>query len=411
MRQRQTRKEARSFRIGAGYCQLFPMPPFLVVSLLFSASVHGCPINSSEEFQQERNGLYKALFDDYNQRLPPFATFGSANRTRLSQLAIQPFMVVLDMHSLKLIRVVEAERKVDFLFNYEMLWVDERLKWSPEEYCGIDRLYVERETVWVPEISVMDAHSSEDYREEYKKYVWLESSGSASFFIPTRTSTVCNIKVEDFPFDKQKCSINMAQMFPVREYVVNVRISKGVLANTTEGDGEWQTKNITVESNLTDGGDDVYQISSFVVTMKRNPSFYIVVVILPSFLINLLSILGVFLNPDEHVGNLGITLTNIMSLTFVLGILATDLPKTRVLPRIAIYVLTNLGIMIAALIVVLTLPFIRRKFIVPSVRDDNEKGEPRNDEKAAIVYSALRYGMFLLFELANLANFVVLLCP
>ncbi|VDL67851.1 unnamed protein product [Nippostrongylus brasiliensis] len=68
--------------------------------------------------------------------------------------------------------------------------------------------------------------------------------------------------------------------------------------------------------------------------MKRNPSFYIVVVILPSFLINLLSILGVFLNPDEHVGNLGITLTNIMSLTFVLGILATDLPKTRVLPRI-----------------------------------------------------------------------------
>ncbi|VDL84263.1 unnamed protein product [Nippostrongylus brasiliensis] len=109
MRQRQTRKEARSFRIGAGYCQLFPMPPFLVVSLLFSASVHGCPINSSEEFQQERNGLYKALFDDYNQRLPPFATFGSANRTRLSQLAIQPFMVVLDMHSLKLIRVVSLQ--------------------------------------------------------------------------------------------------------------------------------------------------------------------------------------------------------------------------------------------------------------------------------------------------------------
>ncbi|KHJ99275.1 hypothetical protein OESDEN_00739 [Oesophagostomum dentatum] len=38
-------------------------------------------------------------------------------------------------------------------------------------------------------------HSSEDYRDDYKKFVRIESSGDANFFVPTLTATVCTIDV------------------------------------------------------------------------------------------------------------------------------------------------------------------------------------------------------------------------
>ncbi|XGW31522.1 hypothetical protein V3C99_010018 [Haemonchus contortus] len=105
--------------------------------------------------------------------------------------------------------------------------------------------------------------------------------------------------------------------------------------------------------------------------MKRNPSFYLSMIIAPSFVINVLSILGVFLKAADSMGKLGMALTNIMSLTFVLGILATTLPKTEQLPRIGIYVVVNLSIMVAALIIVLTLPHVtRRIFSRIGVADD-----------------------------------------
>ncbi|VDP46410.1 unnamed protein product [Heligmosomoides polygyrus] len=223
-----------------------------------------------------------------------------------------------------------TETFVDYLVVPTRLeWVDERLKWSPDDYCDIENIYVNFEDVWIPEITVVEAHSSIDYRENYRKSVW----------------------VKKFPFDEQRCSINvMAQAFSVDEYGIDAVYDPAILGN-----GEWQVLNISVVKQTVNTGQSVnsYEISRFVFLLKRNPSFYITMVILPSFVINVLSILGVFLKAADSMGKdvimkilapnlilnyynaqLGMALTNIMSLTFILGILATVLPKTEELPKI-----------------------------------------------------------------------------
>ncbi|VDL67431.1 unnamed protein product [Nippostrongylus brasiliensis] len=143
--------------------------------------------------------------------------------------------------------------------------------------------------------------------------------------------------------------------------------------------------------------------------MKRNPSFYITMVIMPSFVINVLSILGVFLKSADSLGQLTIALTNIMSLTFVLGILATVLPKTKGLPRIAIYVILNLVIMVVALLVVLVTPHLVKistggRALSPKEMEAGDNVERRMTTRARAALDAI---LLILLEIANLVNFII----
>ncbi|VDN31073.1 unnamed protein product [Cylicostephanus goldi] len=149
-----------------------------------------------------------------------------------------------------------------------------------------------------------------------------------------------------------------------------------------------------------------YKMNTFVVSMERNPQFYITMVILPSFVINILSIFGVFLKSADTMGKLGMALTNIMSLTFILGILATALPKTKGLPRIAVYVMINLFIMVLALLATVILPYVNR--FVSNRNGFSEKSSEKRKLKHKRMSWIIEYGMIALIELANLINFIVL---
>ncbi|ETN81360.1 hypothetical protein NECAME_08537 [Necator americanus] len=140
--------------------------------------------------------------------------------------------------------------------------------------------------------------------------------------------------------------------------------------------------------------------------MKRNASFYITMIIMPSFIINVLSIFGVFLKTADSMGKLGIALTNLMSLTFILGILATALPKTKDLPRIAIFVMLNLCIMVLALVTTLLLTHFKHYIDGdPEVADSSGEKRKRKDGK---LFRLAHIGSFVLLEIANLVNFIIL---
>ncbi|EPB76608.1 Neurotransmitter-gated ion-channel ligand binding domain protein [Ancylostoma ceylanicum] len=277
-------------------------------------------------YLREQTRLYKALIEDYDPRLPPVTMqVENASLSTLNPGADLPrFEVLLTLVFMK------------------MEWRDERLQWNVSDHCGIEHIYLAISDVWIPEITIVEAHSSEDYREDYKKFVWTQ----------------------DFPFDHQECYIKMmSQSFSAWEYGITITMSPGLADNSSAfalmGNGEWQIRNVSMQTVFVETGDQFpFEMSTFIIAMKRNSSFYITMVITPSFIINVLSIFGVFLRTADSMGKLGMALTNIMSVTFILGILATALPKTKDLPRIAIYVMVNLCIMVLALTITLILPYL-----------------------------------------------------
>ncbi|CAJ0604183.1 unnamed protein product [Cylicocyclus nassatus] len=364
-----------------------------------------CPINDRKSYFNEQLRLHNTLFKDYVPKLPaiamqePNSTADNGNFPR--------FEVLLTLVYMKLIQMVEPEQKVEFLFEYSMKWRDERLEWNPEDYCGLDNIYVSRLDVWIPDITIVDAHSSADYRDDYNKFVHISSIHN----IYPDEPTVCALDVQNFPFDRQECAINMmSQLYSMREYGIKLAFAPALLNNKTAfdnmGNEEWRIKNVTTMRVHHDiGYEDPVEISSFVILMKRSPSFYITMIITPSFVINILSIFGVFLKSADSMGKLGMALTNIMSLTFILGILATALPKTKGLPKIAIYIMGNLLIMVFALTTTLVLPYVKR--FLSGLGESSTASSKRKLESK--LHRLAEYALFVLFEIANLVNFIVLI--
>ncbi|KHJ99274.1 hypothetical protein OESDEN_00738 [Oesophagostomum dentatum] len=202
----------------------------------------------------------------------------------------------------------------------------------------------------------------------------------------------------------------MTQSFSAYEYGINATIKPDIVEKdfiATVGNAEWRILNISVNTTFYDTGDYYsYEMNRYVVQMKRNPSFYITMIITPSFVINILSIFGVFLKSADSMGKLGMALTNIMSLTFILGILATALPKTEGLPKIAIYVMVNLFIMVFALTATLFLPYLKR-YLAGRVGMSG-CGSEKKKRKDDTFYYCAEYGLCALLEIANLINFVIL---
>lgn len=90
--------------------------------------------------------------------------------------------------------------------------------------------------------------------------------------------------------------------------------------------------------------------------------YYMYMIVFPSFIINVLSIIGVFMKNSDTMSKvlfteivlknfyfqLNVGLTNIMTMTFILGVMADKIPKTGNIPLLGIYIIVNLGIMIVA---------------------------------------------------------------
>ncbi|KAK6043262.1 hypothetical protein COOONC_19233 [Cooperia oncophora] len=115
--------------------------------------------------------------------------------------------------------------------------------------------------------------------------------------------------------------------------------------------------------------------------IKRNPAFYVTVVITPSFIINVLCIVGLFLKSDRTT-KLEMALTNILSLTFILGILAAVLPKSSQIPKIGIFIVINLALMVASLGIVLLLPYLRCFPVLVGYSENGPEKKELNDKKA-----------------------------
>uniref|UniRef100_W6NAK8 Neurotransmitter-gated ion-channel ligand-binding domain containing protein n=1 Tax=Haemonchus contortus TaxID=6289 RepID=W6NAK8_HAECO len=377
-----------------------------ILIVTYSGLLHCCTILNRTDFLREEALLRKKLLENYNPKVPILVT--KSDGVDIPRLELD-----LSLGFLKLKRMDEPEQKVDFIFEYQMDWDDERLTWDPSEHCGIDRIYLSREDIWIPEVTVTQAESSQDFREDYKKFLQLNSTGHLIFFVPTVTSVLCSIKVRDFPFDSQTCSIKMmTHSFRATEYGINMVITPTIEKASPLKDmsnGEWRMKSLTtgLERIVFEDGSLV-EIGSFDFFMERNPSFYIAIVIIPSFIINVICIIGLFLSSSK-MSQLGMALTNIMSLTFILGILADVLPKVEELPKIGVYVVVNLALITASLIIVLLLPHSPLPYCLRSwVKGDKDNGKEVDDE-TTINANPVNIALIILLELANLVNFLVLI--
>ncbi|PIC24100.1 hypothetical protein B9Z55_017557 [Caenorhabditis nigoni] len=360
----------------------------LILSTTDSQSMSAEQMANYKRFLANQEKLFDKLFKTYD---PGQNAVYTLYHLPESNVTIHPprFEIVVQLSMLKLVEVVEPEEKATFLFDYQSNWYDPRLSWDPEEYGGINHIYVPRSRVWIPETTIVDCSEVKVFDNEYTRYVW----------------------VYNFPLDRHTCSVNLLfNTYRLEEFLITGKTGTMPRPVNQLGNGEWQMNSI--QMSIEPVVDNMTYLTRFEATFQRNPGFYVVLVMIPAYFINFLSIVALFTDIDNRNEKFTVAMTNIMSMSFILVILAEDLPKTKNLPILAIYTVTSLAIMLFSLAAVILLP--KLKLYYANRRLSRGEKIPKNDEvprtcwERIKFYFKVEYVFMAVFQIANFVNFVII---
>ena len=143
-----------------------------------------------------------------------------------------------------------------------------------------------------------------------------------------------------FPFDQHICEIH--SLHPVRigyegyhnerEGIVFQTVFKFPSRAVLEENDEWELLNITLDPKIlvTQVYEEVnvaYPIFKIIFELKRKPSFYVLILILPSILVSSISMIG-FLLPSESGEKVSLQLTALLSYVLLLLVVVDIIPPT-----------------------------------------------------------------------------------
>ncbi|KAH7684640.1 nicotinic acetylcholine receptor alpha subunit 63a, partial [Aphelenchoides avenae] len=85
-------------------------------------------------------------------------------------------------------------------------WTDDKLKWDPAHYGGVDVLYVPSDMIWLPDI-VLYNNADGNYQVTIMTKAKISYNGTVDWSPPAIYKSMCQIDVEWFPFDAQTCEM------------------------------------------------------------------------------------------------------------------------------------------------------------------------------------------------------------
>ncbi|XP_039758344.1 acetylcholine receptor subunit beta-like 2 isoform X3 [Pararge aegeria] len=281
--------------------------------------------------------LYDDLLSNYNRLIRPVTNVSDILTVRLG---------------LKLSQLMEVNLKNQVMTTnlwVEQKWFDYKLQWNPDDYGGLEMLYVPSEHIWLPDI-VLYNNWDGNYEVTLMTKATLKYTGEVNWKPPAIYKSSCEINVEYFPFDEQTCfmkfgswTYNGAQVdlkhmdqLPGSSLVhVGIDLSEFYLSV------EWDILEVPATRN-----EEYYPCCpepfsdiTFKLTMRRKTLFYTVNLIIPCVGLTFLTVL-VFYLPSDSGEKISLCISILVSLTvFFLGLAEIIPPTSLAIPLLGKYLL------------------------------------------------------------------------
>ncbi|CAC5419968.1 CHRNA7 [Mytilus coruscus] len=141
--------------------------------------------------------LHQTLLKNYDPLVTP-------TKTGSGTVSVSMIMYLQNVE-----RFDESAHTLCSLVSWDVYWKDAHMSWNETEYNGVNSLYMKASTVWMPDIFIIN-HAVEDQRLEWEDdilQVW--SSGDVIWITMRKLDTICEVNVQAYPFDIQKCHIEL----------------------------------------------------------------------------------------------------------------------------------------------------------------------------------------------------------
>ncbi|XP_045203704.2 acetylcholine receptor subunit beta-type unc-29-like [Mercenaria mercenaria] len=227
------------------------------------------------------HGLCADRNDAKNLRTKLFVTDGYDKRIRPSNNQSDPIVEYVNLYLLSINELSETTETLKTTGYLWLLWHDEFLQWTPEDYGGL------------------------------KYYHW-----------PQVFHSTCAIDITYFPFDVQECKLEFVAWSYTKNEVTMISGEKGIVIEGFETNSEWDV----IDTNYTVDWDSGEASVIFSVKIKRKPLYVLLSVIMPIIMLSILNI-SVFVLPCDSGEKASYSITVFLAFAVFLSIISATFPE------------------------------------------------------------------------------------
>ncbi|CDW54851.1 acetylcholine receptor DEG 3 protein [Trichuris trichiura] len=231
------------------------------------------------------------------------------------------------------------------------IWKDQFLYWNPKLYGGIDSIIVPYHMVWLPDTYLYNGLEMELQKSERRINVILSSqtnhqkiryltdtsntteSATVTFRYPAIYKFTCYMNILYYPFDWQFCRMTFGSWMFDSTQIDYFPYAQDVFLEDYIEHSEWTLVSFKTKRVLKDYQCCVNPFSLLYcdLILARKPWFSLVNLIIPTAIINFVSLFGIF-SPTTTTGdrtekiNLGIT--TLLTMSILLLMVSQEMPTT-----------------------------------------------------------------------------------
>ncbi|XP_048745957.2 neuronal acetylcholine receptor subunit alpha-5-like [Ostrea edulis] len=274
-----------------------------------------------------------------------FTNYSSKVRPMISQERPLPLDVSFYLSSIN--EVSEVKEKL-VTTGYIMLeWIDELLRWTPEDYNYTEMIFIPQNDIWKPDLVLKNGFKKFEELGGSFYYLVIHHDGSVNWWPFHVFESRCAMDISRFPFDTQTCDIKFITWSHFVEQIEITKSSNGIQYYEYEENGVWDIVDTSSEIKKEQGESEV----KFTLTLQRKPLYYVMNIILPVIFLGYLNIL-VFVIPVDAGEKMSFSVTVFLSFAVFLTIISTLLPTSSDnTPIISMYLIIQLIYGVIALII------------------------------------------------------------
>ncbi|XP_060588637.1 acetylcholine receptor subunit alpha-like [Ruditapes philippinarum] len=230
----------------------------------------------------------------------------------------------------------EVNQRLSVAAFTSLVWTDELLRWTPNDYGNMTQLRTGSGKFWTPNLILVN--SAESVNEPSMTPMVIQSNGQVIIFPTQSFSIPCDLDVTAYPFDRHVCLLALSsQIYETNELVIKP-IKQEVDTSYFVSHGAWELQ----DSRIVDFTAQSFSNINIYLSFERKPRFVIFNVILPIMFLSFLSVF-VFLIPSDSGERMSFTLTMLLAISVFLTLVGDNLPKiSTFMPVLSYYIISML---------------------------------------------------------------------
>uniref|UniRef100_A0A087Y4I1 Uncharacterized protein n=1 Tax=Poecilia formosa TaxID=48698 RepID=A0A087Y4I1_POEFO len=261
--------------------------------------------------------------------------------------------VYIEMRMYAILDVREADQSfISYIWIY-MEWKNDHLLWDEGNFCGLSKVVVPRESLWMPDVIIEEM--TEKDKNLPSPFVTLSESGWVVYRDDEFVISTCKMKIFNFPFDIQSCSITFRSLSYSEKDLLFVMKNNDTLITKDSQKNirmqyEWEFLSMSVTRKPVQNFYTNQTVVVYTITMQRKSALYVVNFLLPVLFFLCLDFASLLMSAGSG-DKISFKITVLLAVTVMQLILIEILPFTSSkIPLIVIYCIGIFALMLLGLL-------------------------------------------------------------